>query len=242
MNAKQRWPDEGRLTRREPVGDEELAALGALMLGGVASVPGMIAAGPVGALVGVAAAASVFGYTELKRWLHRDGARTFAMRRRIRALGHPSPIGRARPGLRRVEGRIKILEPCDLDGPCAGWWARRIETERRFDGLSRSGRHVHVFEERQSCGNLAIVDETGVAIVVGSRATLWCESAFAIFGPGGGLLRLDEGDHVEVVGLARRGESQRVSGDAPSSYRHAARCLLFDQSPLVIVREPRRVE
>jgi len=241
VKAKQRWPEEGRLTRREPVGDEELAALGAVVLGGALGVPGMLAAGPVGALVGLAAAASAFGYAEVKRWLHRDGARTFAMRRRIRALGGPAPIGRAQPGLRRVEGRVKILEPAHLDGPCAAWWARRVEIERRFDGLSRSGRPVHVFEERQGCGNLAIVDETGVALVVGSRATLWCESAFASFGPGGGILRLDEGDRVEVVGLARRGESQRASDDAPSGYRHAAKCLLFDQSPLLILREPRRV-
>jgi hypothetical protein len=134
-----------------------------------------------------------------------------------------------------------VLEPVDLGGtPCAAWWSRRVEVERRFDGLSQSGRPVHIFEERQDCGRLAIVDHTGTAIVLGPRATLWCEDAFGIFGPGGGVLRVTEGDLVEVVGqarLARIPDARRLDA---AGYREAASCLLFDRAPLVLLREPRR--
>ncbi|HJL16482.1 MAG TPA: hypothetical protein RMH99_12545 [Sandaracinaceae bacterium LLY-WYZ-13_1] len=223
--------------------DEELSALAALMLGSAAGVPSMMAAGPVGILLGVATAASVFGYAEVRRWLHRDGARGFQLRRQLRAVGPPRPIGRSRSGRCRVRGRVKVLEPVDLDGAsCAAWWSRRVEVERRFDGLSRSGRPVHIFEERQACGRLAVVDETGLAIVDGARAGLWCESTFAVFGPRGGVLRVRDGDLVEVVGHARRAFVPDVGRLAPSGYRSAGSRLLFDRAPLVLLREPRRDE
>lgn len=231
----------GRLTRREPVADEELSALAALTLGSAAGVPGMLAAGPVGLLLGVAAAASVFGYAEVRRWLERDGARGFRLRRELRRAGPPSAVGLTRPGRARIRGRVRVLEPVDLGStPCAAWWSRRVEVERRFDGLSRSGRPVHIFEERQDCGRLAIVDETGAAIVAGPRATLWCEDAFALFGPRGGLLRVADGDLVEVVGHARLARTPDARRLGRAGYREAGSCLLFDRAPLVLLREPRR--
>lgn len=201
----------------------------------------MIAAGPVGLLMGVAAAASVLGYAEVRRWLQRDGTYGFRLRRELREAGPPVPIGLGRPGRLRIRGRVRVLEPVDLGGvPCAAWWSRRVEVERRFDGLSRSGRPVHIFEERQDCGRLAVVDETGAAIVAGTQAALWCEDASAVFGPQGGVLRVADGDMVEVVGdarLARIPDARKIN---PAGYREAASCPLFDRAPLVLLREPRR--
>lgn len=233
----------GRLTRRQLEADEELPALAALLLGGAASVPGMVAAGPVGLLAGVAAAASVLGYAEVRRWLSRDGARAFQLRRALREVEPAVSIASARPGRCRIRGRVKVLEAVELDGAaCAAWWSRAVAEERRYDGLSRSGRPVRYFEERQDVGRLAVVDDTGAAVVLGERALLWCDDTYALFGSREGIVRVTEGALVEVVGDARLARTPDARRLGPSGYRDASSCLLFDRAPLVRLLEPRRQE
>lgn len=133
-------------------------------------------------------------------------------------------------GTCRIRGRVSVLRPTLGDYGAY----RRIHRERALGltdiGLLRTITNDRIYEElRHSCGRLAILDDSGVAIVD--------DDALRIVGAKGETVALIEGSEVEVAGRAKRSSSIDDRHGLPAGYREGESVLVFDgdaNQPVVV--------
>lgn len=156
-------------------------------------------------------------------------------RRALRDSGSVGPIADAPDGLVRVRGTVRLLRTVTAPSGEAVAAYRWDVPDTLACGCRERCEHVLDYRRIESrAGRFAVVDSTGVAVVDDDFFVV-CRSEPGR-DPGDGLL-LQDGDQVEVVGPAHRGDAPDVAPLMMAGYRdRASRALVFDgraESPVI---------
>lgn len=183
----------------------------------------------------------------VRRWFFAEGHEYYPDWRAKRAMRRAhdrtpeTTIGTTKPGLCRIRGRARVLRSvtCDALGKeVGGFWARAMIAVRTFRIYQPADVTKSPIYDTWACGRIAVVDDTGVAIVSGDHVKLFRREGRAFMEPPFALAVTADAE-VTVFGHAVRApEADATMFAAPGSYRSAPEALVFEGTwlrPVVVL-------